>query len=267
MTLRLLCLALLCAAPALAATPDLAARTELRVCADPNNLPFSNDKQEGFENKIAAIIADDLKLSVHYEWFPQVTGFVRNTLGAHRCDLILGTVTGDDLVQTTTPYYYTSYVMISQAGRNPPLTGIDDPALKALSVGVVAGTPPANLLIKHGLAEHMRSYALVVDTRYDSQTHQMIQDVADGKLDVGLIWGPIAGYYAQHDHLPLLITPLANEPGAPRMDYHIAMGIRGDEPEWRRTINAVLGRRHDAIVAVLHGYGVPLLDEQGQRTE
>lgn len=252
------------AAAALAQTGELVDQSALRVCADPNNLPFSNQKEEGFENKIAQLIGDELKLPVRYVWFPQVTGFVRNTLRAHQCDLILGTVAGDEIVQTTSPYYYTTYVMVYRTDHGLSLAGIEDPKMSSLAIGVVAGTPPADLLARHRLMDHARSYALVVDTRYESPTHQMIQDVVDGKVDVGLLWGPIAGYYIHHDNLPLTFLALKNEPGAARMDYHIAMGVRANEPEWRTRINTAIKKRHDAIDAVLRDYGVPLLNEQGQ---
>ena len=252
------------AAVALAQTGELVDRSALRVCADPSNLPFSNQKEEGFENKIARLIGDELKLPVSYVWFPQVTGFVRNTLRAHQCDLVLGTVAGDDIVQTTNPYYYTTYVMVYRSDSGLSFTGIEDPKMASLAIGVVAGTPPADLLARHHLMGHARPYALMVDTRYESPTHEMIQDIVDRKVDIGLLWGPIAGYYIHHDHLPLAFVALKNEPGAARMDYHIAMGVRVNEPEWRARINGVIRNRHDAIVAVLRDYGVPLLDEQGR---
>jgi quinoprotein dehydrogenase-associated probable ABC transporter substrate-binding protein len=250
--------------PLQAQTSDLVPSNQLRVCADPNNLPFSNEKGEGFENKIAELIGRDLNLPVSYVWFPQVIGFVRNTLQARRCDLIVGTVAGDGLVQTTNPYYYTSYVMIYRADKGLDIATMADAKLKTLSIGVVAGTPPSDLLVRHKLMDRVHPYALMVDTRYESPTHQMIQDIMDGKVDVGLLWGPFAGYYVQRDKLPLTLVPLENEPGAPRVDYHIAMGVRPNEPEWRRKINEAILKEHDAIVAVLKDYGVPLLDEQGK---
>jgi quinoprotein dehydrogenase-associated probable ABC transporter substrate-binding protein len=256
--------AMLVAASAAAQTSDLVPRTELRVCADPNNLPFSNEKGEGFENKIAALIGQDLNLPVSNVWFPQVIGFVRNTLGAHRCDLVLGAVAGDELVETTNPYYYTTYVMAYRADRNLNLTAIDHDTMQTFTIGVVAGTPPSDLLIRHGLMGRVHAYPLMVDTRYDAPMHDMLQDVAHGKIDVALIWGPPAGYYVHQEKLPLILVPLQNEPGAPRMDYHIAMGVRHNEPEWRRKINAAILREHDGIAEVLKSYGVPLLDEQGK---
>src|SRR6266853_1084178 len=130
--------------PVAAQTGELVDRSELKVCADPNNLPFSDEKKEGFENKIAELIGADLDLSVDYVWFPQVVGFVRNTLRAHLCDLVMGTVAGDEVMQTTHPYYFTTYVMAYRADKGFHLEGMQDPQLAKLSLGVVAGTPPAD---------------------------------------------------------------------------------------------------------------------------
>ena len=250
--------------PVAAQTGGLVDRSQLKVCADPNNLPFSDEKKEGFENKIAELIGTDLDLSVDYVWFPQVVGFVRNTLRAHLCDLVMGTVAGDEVMQTTNPYYFTTYVMAYRADKGFHLEGMQDPQLAKLSLGVVAGTPPADLLARYDLMPHTKPYALTVDTRVASPTHQMVQDVVDGTIDVGFLWGPIAGYYRKHDNLPLSLVPLKSEPGAARMEYHIAMGVRADEPEWRRRINAEIVRRQSDITAILRDYGVPLLDAQGE---
>jgi quinoprotein dehydrogenase-associated probable ABC transporter substrate-binding protein len=239
-------------------------RTEMRVCADPNDLPFSNEKGEGFENKIAEMIGKDLGLPVRYVFFPQVTGFVRNTLRARTCDVIMGTVAGDDLVQTTTPYYYSSYVAVYRADKDLAFTSLDDPKLKPLHIGIVSATPPSNLLVQHGLMANARPYALLVDTRYDSATHQMIDDIMKGEIDMGLLWGPIAGYYIKSEKLPLAMSVVPNEPGQPRMDYHIALGVRINEPEWRRRINAAIQKDRQQITATLEDYGIPLLDEQGR---
>ena len=243
---------------------DVVDRSELKVCADPNNLPFSDEKKEGFENKIAEVIGAELGLKVDYAWFPQVVGFVRNTLRAHLCDLVMGTVTGDEIMQTTNPYYFTTYVMFYRSDKGFAFNGPQDPGLASLRLGVVAGTPPSDLIVRHDLMSHTRPYALTVDARSESPTHQMVQDVVDGTIDVGFLWGPIAAYYRKRDDLPLTLVPLKDEPGAARMDYHIAMGVRGNEPEWRRRINAVILKRQDEITAILRDYGVPLLNEQGE---
>jgi quinoprotein dehydrogenase-associated probable ABC transporter substrate-binding protein len=251
--------------PAHAQAPgEILDRTELRICADPNNLPFSNEAGEGFENKIAQVIGDELKLPVSYVFFPQVVGFVRNTLRAHTCDLVMGTAAGDDIVQTTTPYYYSSYVAVYLADKGFTFTGFDDPKLKTMRIGIISATPPSDLLVHHDLMSIARPYALMVDTRYESPTHQMIEDIEKGDIDVGLLWGPIAGYYAKRQTRPLSFAVLPNEPGAPRMDYHITMGVRVNEPEWRRKINAAIQKRQPDISKILQDYGVPLLDEQGR---
>jgi len=250
--------------PTASRSAEIVDRSELKVCADPNNLPFSDEKKEGFENKIAELLGADLGLPVTYTWFPQVVGFVRNTLRTHLCDLVMGTVAGDEVMQTTNPYYFTTYVMFYRLDKKLSFEGAQDPKLANLRLGVVGGTPPADLLVRHDLMSHVKPYALTVDTRAESATHQMVQDVVDGTIDVGFLWGPIAGYYRKHDDLPLTLVPLKDEQGAARMEYHIAMGVRENEPEWRRRINAVILKRESDITAILRDYGVPLLDAQGQ---
>jgi len=253
-----------CGGPAAAQTSDLVDRSALKVCADPNNLPFSDEKKEGFENKIAELVGAELGRPVDYIWFPQVIGFVRNTLQAHLCDLVIGTVAGDEIMQTTNPYYFTTYVMFYRSDKGLAADGVQDPRLASLRLGVVAGTPPADLLVHHDLMSRTKPYALTVDTRAESPTHEMVQDVVDGTIDAGFLWGPIAGYYRKHDALPLTLVPLKSEPGAARMAYHNAMGVRANEPEWRRRVNAAIVSRQAEITGVLRDYGVPLLDEQGE---
>jgi quinoprotein dehydrogenase-associated probable ABC transporter substrate-binding protein len=257
-------IAILGGGPVAAQTSDIVDHSELKVCADPNNLPFSDEKREGFENKIAELMGAELGLKVDYAFFPQVIGFVRNTLRAHLCDLVMGTVVGDEFMQTTNPYYFTTYVMFYRSDKGLAFDGPQDPRLVSLHLGVVAGTPPADLLAHHDLMSHTKPYALTVDTRAQSPTHDMVKDVVDGAIDVGFLWGPIAGYYRKRDDLPLTLVPLKDEPNAARMEYHIAMGVRPNEPEWRRQINAAILRRQTEITAILRDYGIPLLNEQGE---
>lgn len=247
-----------------AQTGEIVSRTELRICADPNNLPFSNEREEGFENKIAQVMGNELNLPVSYFWFPQVIGFVRNTLRVRRCDLVIGTVAGDDIMQTTNPYYYSTYVMLFRSDKGWAPSGLDDPRLKTMRLGIVAATPPSDLLVRHGLIANAKPYALTVDTRYESPAREMVEDILSGEVDVGLLWGPIAGFYVKREKLPLTLTVLKSEPGAPRMDYRIAMGVRANEPEWRRRVNAIILKRQPELTAILRDYGVPLLNEQGQ---
>ena len=256
-------LAGIAAAPA-AAQPDLVSHSELRVCADPNDLPFSNDKREGFENKIADLVAKDLNEPVSYVWFPQTVGFVRNTLLKNRCDVVMGTVAGGAMMDDTNPYYHSAYMIVTRAAERIGATMLADPAFADKRIGLIAGTPPTDLLRQDELLAHAVPYSLEVDTRYDAPSRQMLHDLADGKLDVALVWGPFAGYYIAHDKLPLHAAFLASEPGAPRLDYHIAMGVRPGDGAWRRTLNRSIAKHQDEITKLLLAYGIPLLDEQNR---
>jgi quinoprotein dehydrogenase-associated probable ABC transporter substrate-binding protein len=233
-----------------------------RACADPRDLPFSNEAGEGFENKIAELFATKLGKSVAYTFYPDATGFVRNTLNAHRCDVVLGIAQGDDLVQPTSPYYRTSYVAAYH--EDGPLKGLDslsDPRLKTARIGIVAGTPPATFLATYGLLGHIKSYALVVDTRFDSPTHEMMDDLDRGEIDVALLWGPIAGYYAMKAKARTAVVPLVKEQGGPRMVYRIVMGVRRSDQNWKRSLNKLISENQSDIQGILRSYGVPLLDE------
>lgn len=249
------------------ATGELVATDALRVCADPSNLPFSNERGEGFENRIAALLGRALDRQVEYVFFPQVQGFVRNTLRAGRCDLVMGTVAGDDLMQNTAPYYHTTYVMAFRRGAAEPPERLDDPRMRGLRLGAVARTPPVDLLVRNNLMDNTRFYRLAVDTRIETPGADLVRAVAEGDLDVALVWGPIAGYQAKAHGLPIELRPLPTEPGAARMDYRITMGVRGQEPEWRRRINAVIREKQGEIDGILREYGVPLLGAQGRLRE
>jgi quinoprotein dehydrogenase-associated probable ABC transporter substrate-binding protein len=255
-------LLLLLAQGAAAQTTELISRTELRVCADPSDLPFSNKQGEGFENKVATIIGKDLGLPVAYVWFPQVIGFVRNTLRARQCDLVMGAVSGDDTMENTNPYYHTAYMIVTRTDAGIIAHSLGDPSLADKRIGLVAATPPTDLLLKHGLMAHVTSYSLAVDTRYDSPPRAMLQDLLDGKIDVALLWGPFAGYFIKREQLPLQAAFLDGE--EQRLDFHIAMGVRANEPEWRRRINLAIQHHQAEITALLQDYGVPLLDEQNR---
>ena len=254
---------LLAASPSLAQqSPDLVSQTELRVCADPHDLPFSNEQQEGFENKIAALVAHDLGLKLSYTWFPDSQGFVRATLMQHRCDVIMGTVAGVEDMATTDSYYHTGYVMITRQADNVTTDKVSDWHLAARRFGIVGATPPTNLIVQHNLMDQTSIYDLMVDTRVRQPAHQLVQDVAAGHVDVGLVWGPIAGYYNKVDHDNLRITFLNPEDAKVRLDYHIAMGVRPGDVEFRRRLNKVIAREQPQILAILHDYDIPLLDEQ-----
>ena len=234
----------------------------LRVCADANSLPFSNKKEEGFENKIARLIAEELKQPIRYNWWPQTIGFVRNTLRLRRCDLIVGIGTGNELVQNTNPYYRSIYTMVYRQDSGLKATSLSDPALKSLRFGVIAGTPPATLLAKYGLIGQTQPYHLTVDTRFFSPTRQAIEDVAAGKVDIALIWGPTAGYFAKRQKVALVVVPLLNEQTDVRLDFRVSMAVRVNENDWKRHLNRILKRLKPKIDRILKDYGVPLLDRQ-----
>jgi len=242
---------------------DLVNRKVLRVCADPANMPFSNQKGEGFENKIASIIGHELGVPVEYTWFPQSIGFTRNTLLAKRCDLIISTGQGNDLVLNTNPLYRSTYALVYR--KNHGLDGVDsifDPRLKGKRIGVMQGTPPADLVAKAGLMGKAKPYRLMVDRRYDSPAEDMIKDIRSGDIDAGVMWGPLAGYFANKGGEALTVVPLVKDDKAGRLEFRITMGVRQGDNLWKRQLNDILRKRRADIDRTLLNYGVPLLDEQ-----
>lgn len=234
----------------------------LRVCADPRNLPFSNEKGEGFENKLAELFAEKLQKKLDYMYFPQATGFVRVTLGSHRCDVIMGFPQGDDLVQGTNPYYRTAYALIAKQGSGlDDVATLEDERLKGKHIGIVAGTPPATNMAVAGLMANAKPYPLMIDTRVDSSAEAMIDDLAKGTIDAGILWGPMAGFYAKKASPPLHITPLVKETTGPRLVYRIGMGVRSADQNWKRQLNRLIQENQPAINKILLEFGVPLLDE------
>jgi quinoprotein dehydrogenase-associated probable ABC transporter substrate-binding protein len=238
----------------------------LRVCADPRNLPFSNEKGEGFENKLAELFAEKLQKKVDYVFFPQATGFVRMTLGAHRCDVIMGFPQGDDLVQGTNPYYRTSYALIAKQGSGlEDVDTLEDARLKGKHIGIVAGTPPATNMALAGLMTTAKPYPLMIDTRYDSSAEAMINDLTSGAIDAGVLWGPMAGFYAKkvgkNPGTSLHVTPLVKETSGPKLVYRIGMGVRAADQNWKRQLNRLIQENQGEINRILLDFGVPLLDE------
>jgi quinoprotein dehydrogenase-associated probable ABC transporter substrate-binding protein len=235
----------------------------LRVCADPRNLPFSNEAGEGFENKLAEMLALKLGKSLAYTYYPGATGFIRNTLNAHKCDVVMGYPQGDDFVQPTNPYYRTAYILIAR--KDAGLEGIEsleDPRLRGKKIGIIAGTPPATNLAVNGLLPSIHSYPLVIDTRFDSSTDRMFKDLQAGEINVAILWGPIGGYFVKNAKADLNIVPLVHEKSGPRMAYRIGMGVRHSDQNWKRELNRFISENQSAINRLLASYGVPLLDEQ-----
>jgi quinoprotein dehydrogenase-associated probable ABC transporter substrate-binding protein len=237
----------------------------LRVCADPRNLPFSNEKGEGFENKLAELFAEKLQKKLDYMYFPQATGFVKMTLGAHRCDVIMGFPQGDDLVQGTNPYYRTAYALVARQGSGlDDVTTLEDERLRSKRIGIVAGTPPATNMAVAGLMMNARPYQLMIDTRFDSSSAAMIKDLMSGEIDAGILWGPMAGYYAKQANPPLHVMPLVKETSGPQLAFRIGMGVRPADQNWKRLLNRLIQENQPAINKILLDFGVPLLDENSR---
>jgi mxaJ protein len=256
---RLLSLALLLFAASLHAR-------DLRVCADPNNLPFSNAAEEGFENKIIALLAKDLGAEVRYTWWAQRRGAVRNTLNAGDCDVIPGMASSGDMTGTTDPYYRSTYVFVSRADHKlGSLSSLDDARLRTLRIGVQlvgddgANPPPAMSLARRGIVDNVRGYTVYGDYADKAPQAAVIQAVAHGDVDVAVVWGPTAGYFAAQAGVPMVlatVTPWLDGPQSP-MVFDISMGLRRDERALRRELDRSLARNREAIDRILDAYHVP----------
>jgi mxaJ protein len=249
----------------LAALAILIATAPLRVCADPNNLPFSNDRLEGFENRVAEVLGRALDRPVQYTWWAQRRGFVRNTLKAHRCDVIMGVPAAFEAVRTTRPYYRSSYVFVSRRERHLAVASLDDPALARLRIGIPlvgddgANPPPAHALGRRGLVDNVVGFPVYGDYREDSPTLGVMRALAEGQIDLAIVWGPLAGYVARRKHLPLRIVPTpARDDGLP-FAFDIALGVRKDDLALAARLDQALARRRGEIARILEDYGVPLV--------
>jgi mxaJ protein len=240
---------------------------ELRVCSDPNNLPFSNERREGFENRLAELIAHELKARLTYTWLPQRRGFVRNTLGAHRCDLIMGMPAGAERVLTTRPYYRSSYVFVSRKDRHLGIRSLDDPRLHRLKIGVqlvgddYANTPPVHALSRRGIVGNLEGFSVFGDYSQPNPPARVIDAVSSGAVDVAIAWGPLAGYFARRSPTPLELVPVSPEfdPPGLRFAFDIALAVRQGDDSLRRELQDVLDRRRPQVARILADYGVPVM--------
>ena len=255
----------LCAATfAAAQVADLRSTTAFRVCADPANAPMSVKDGDGFENRLAELFAEQLGLPLTYFWFPSGMGFITRTLRAGECDVVMGYAQGDELVQNTNHYYTSVFGIVAR--KDSPLAGVDhltDPALKDNDLGVIAGSPPATIMARAGLAKDLRGGDLFVDRRIKDPVGEMIEGVRSGSLDAAVLWGPLAGPRVKDDP-DLRFTPLLKETTGPHMFYRITMGVRIGEDEWKRELNSEIRRNQDAINTILRDAGVPLADDYGK---
>jgi mxaJ protein len=239
-------------------------RPALKVCADPNNLPFSNAKGEGFENKIVGLLASKLGRKVEWVWWAQHRGFARKTLDAGDCDLWPGVASGMTGFAATSPYYRSTYVFLTRADRGPPIRSFDDPRLKSLKIGVqMIGedgmhTPPAHALAVRGLAANLKPYVLDDDYGRPNPPAAIVEAVDRGDIDAAVVWGPLAGYFASRAQHPMSVTPVPNEtPQAAPMAFDIAMGVRSKDKRLLDSVNGALGSERPDIARILAAYHVP----------
>jgi mxaJ protein len=242
------------------------AQAPLRVCADPNNLPFSNERGDGFENKIATLVSRALGRPLEYFWLPQRRGFIRNSLNARRCDVVIGVPVQYGLLQPTRSYYRSSYAFVSRRDRHLRIDSFDASLLKRLTIGIqVTGDdynnpPAAQELASRHLVQNVRGFPIYGDYSRPDPQREIVDAVADGRVDVAIVWGPLAGYYAQRESTPIEVRPIAAVSHAPasRFTFDIAMGVRRDDTMLRAALDTVIARHGDAMRQILRAYGVPL---------
>jgi mxaJ protein len=235
--------------------------TELKVCADPDNLPYSNSKQEGFENKIAELIAKDLGKRLSYQFWYDRMGFIRNTLNAKRCDVIIGTVSGNDMVRTSKPYYRSGYVFVYRKDSGYDIKDWDSPDLRKGIIGVVGQTPPSRPIADKGLMANARPYRIQRDLNLPPSF--LIDDLVKGDIDIAIVWGPIGGYYAKQSKIPLVVVPAPEyeDVNAHGKEYwNISLGVRKKDKERMAMLQDVLDRRKADIDKILDDYGIPHFD-------
>jgi mxaJ protein len=251
--------------PQVIQTTPAYSRGVLRVCSDPNNLPFSNDKLEGFENKIAELIGREMNLKVEYTWWAQRRGFVRNTLKSDLCDLIVGMPSSSELAATTAPYYRSTYVFIWRKDDALNIRSFDDAALRHLRIGVqmigddFANTPPAHALTNRKIVQNVKAYSVYGDYAQPNPTARVVEGVAKGEVDVAIVWGPTAGFFIKKERLPLTVSPVTPQIDVPFLPfvYDISMGIRRGDDAFKERLEQVLQRRRGEIEEILDEFGVP----------
>jgi quinoprotein dehydrogenase-associated probable ABC transporter substrate-binding protein len=248
------------------ANASAAEKPLLRIAADPNNLPFSNERLEGFENKIASIIANEMGADIQYIWHAQRRGFFRETLKEGRCDLVMSVPAGFDLALTTRPYYRSSYVFVYPRGKELSLSSLDDPRLRSERIGIQlvgndgVDTPPAHALARRGIVTNVVGFTLYGDYREENPPARIVESVAKGDVDIAVVWGPLAGYFAKKSSVPLEIVPVTPASDPPlRYAFNIAMGVRKQDKALRAKLNEILDRKQHEIDTILADYGVPCL--------
>lgn len=244
----------------------------LRVCADPNNLPFSNERGEGFENRLAEMVAADAGTRVEYTWWAQRRGFVRNTLRAGQCDVVIGVPAEYELAQTTRPYYRSSYVFVSRQDRSLHLRSLADERLRELRIGVqmigddFSNSPPAHALSARGIVQNVIGYSVLGDYSQPNPPARIIDAVATGEIDAALVWGPLAGYFAQRQPVPLELAPITPQVDSPSRPFvfDISMAVRRGDTERLAMLESFIQDRGAEIDRLLDEFGVPRVSGRGE---
>lgn len=247
---------------------DTVGRT-LRVCADPNNLPFSNQAEEGFENRLAELLAAEMGAELRYTWWAQRRGFVRNTLRAGECDLIPGVPSSFELVQATRPYYRSTYVFVYRRDADFDVATFDDPVLRRLRIGVQligddgANPPPAHALGSRGIVENVTGYTIYGDYSEPNPPARVLDALVRGEIDLAIVWGPLGGHFARtHRDVRLEVVPVSPQIDLPFLPFvfDISMGVLRGDSALQREVEEILDRRRPAVDSILESYGVPRLD-------
>lgn len=257
----------LLAAVLLSCATAVTAKNELRVCADPDNLPFSNQKQEGFENKIAKLLAADMHAKLSFYWQKQRQGYIRETLGAKYCDVVMGVPYGYERVLSTRPYYRSGYAFVTAKKRNLAFKSFDDPRLRDLKIGLHAigndgsNSPPANALARRGIVENIVGYSMWGEESITNPQAQIVDAVAKGDIDVAVVWGPIGGFFAKPYGKTLVVTPVPADEQMPSVPFafDISLGVRKDDQAFAAKLEKSLARKQRQIQSILTAYKVPLI--------
>ena len=247
----------------------------MRVCADPGNLPYSDHQRQGFENQIADLIAHDMHVNLQYFWFPQRENFFRKTIQQGLCDVVMGVPVGMKSLETTGPYYRSSYVFVSRRDRNLNVSSFDDPRLRSLRIGVHVlseqgdSLPPVYALTSRGITRSLVGFSIFGNLTEKDPQADLLNAVINGKIDVAIAWGPLAGYFAQHSTVPLTLTPLQEDSLDRKLPFHfdIGIGVRKGESALRDSLNAELQHRHKEIAQILESYGVPQISTSSSSSD
>jgi mxaJ protein len=238
----------------------------LRVCADPNNLPFSNVQGEGFENRLAEVLAADMQAELHYVWFAQRRGFIRNTLNAGLCDVVMGVPTGLEVVETTRPYYRSTYVFVTRAEDGPLASSLDDAVLRSLRIGVhligddYSNPPPVHALARRGLVRNVSGYSIYGNYADANPPGRLVEAVANRSVDVAIVWGPLGGFFADTQPVALRVEPLSPESDGTDLPFtfEISMAVRKGDPGLLNRLQRFLDKRQTEVDQILRAYRVPL---------